>query len=49
MSAALHEGEINVLSNENAVVPDVINNKQKFNVSLDGTLLSHTTNLNTVF
>ena len=35
-----------MLSNENAVVLDVINNKQKFNVSLDGTLLSHTTNLN---
>ena len=34
------------LSNENADVPDVMNSNRKFDVSLDGTLLSHTTNLN---
>ena len=36
------------LSNENADIPDIMNGNQKFDVSLDGTLLSHTTNL-TVF
>ena len=34
------------MSNENADVTDVMNNKRKFDVSLDGTLLSHTTNQN---
>ena len=34
------------LSKENADVPDTMNNNQKFNVSLGGTVLSHTTNLN---
>ena len=34
------------LSNENADVPDVKNRNQKFDVSLGGTFLSHTTNLN---
>ena len=34
------------LSNENANVLDVMNGNRKFDVSLDGTLLSHTTNLN---
>ena len=35
------------MSNENADVPDVINSKM--DVSLDGTLLSHTANLNVLF
>ena len=35
------------LSNENADVPDVMNKNRKFNISLDGSLLSHTMNLNT--
>ena len=34
------------VSNENAEVPDVMNSNWKFHVSLDGTLTSHTTNLN---
>ena len=34
------------LSNENANVPDVMISNRKFDISLDGTLLSHTTNLN---
>ena len=34
------------LSNENADVPDITNSNRKFDVSLVGTLLSHTTNLN---
>ena len=34
------------LSNENADVPYVMNSNRKFDVSLDGTLLSHTTSLN---
>ena len=34
------------LSNENADVPDVMISNRKFDVSLDGTLLSHTTNPN---
>ena len=34
------------MSNENADVTDVVNSKRKFDVSLDGTLLSHTTNQN---
>ena len=33
------------LSNENADVPDITNSNRKFDVSLDGTLLSHTKNL----
>ena len=33
------------LSNENADVPGVMNSNRKCNVSLNGTLLSHTTNL----
>ena len=33
------------LSNENADVPDITNRNRKFDVSLDGTLLSHTKNL----
>ena len=37
-----------ILSKENADIPDIMNSNQKFDVSLDGTLLSHTTNL-TVF
>ena len=35
-----------LLSNENADVSDVMNSNRKFVASLDGTLLSHTTNLN---
>ena len=34
------------MSNEKADVTDVITSNRKFDVSLDGTLLSHTTNLN---
>ena len=34
------------LSNENADVPDVKNSSRKFDVSLGGTFLSHTTDLN---
>ena len=34
------------LSNESADVPKVMNSNQKLDVSLDGTLWSHTTNLN---
>ena len=34
------------LSNESADVPNVMNSNQKLDVSLDGTLWSHTTNLN---
>ena len=34
------------LSNENTYVLDIINSNQKFDISLDGTLLSPTTNLN---
>ena len=34
------------LSNENADVPDVKNSNRKFAVSLGGTFMSHTTNLN---
>ena len=34
------------LGNENADLPDVMNSNQKFDVSLDGTLLWHTMNLN---
>ena len=34
------------LSNENADVPDVKNSNRKFDVSLGGTFLSHTTDLN---
>ena len=37
------------LSNENADVPDVKNSNRKFDVSLGGTFLSHTTNLNASF
>ena len=33
-------------SNENADVPDVMNSNRRFDVSLDGTLLPHTTNVN---
>ena len=33
------------LSNENADVPYVMNSSRKFDVSLDGPLLSHTVNL----
>ena len=36
------------LSNENADVPDVMNENGKLNISLDGSLLSHTMNLNTI-
>ena len=34
------------LSSENTDVPDVMNSNRKFGVSLDGSLLSHTTNVN---
>ena len=34
------------MSNENADFTDVMNTNRKFDVSLDGTLLSHTTNQN---
>ena len=34
------------LSNENADARDVMNSNQRLDVSLDGTILSHTTNLN---
>ena len=34
------------LSSENTDVPDVMNSNRKFDVSLDGSLLSHTTNMN---
>ena len=34
------------MSNENADVTDVMNSNRKFDVWLDGTLLSHTTNQN---
>ena len=34
------------MSKENADVTDVMNSNRKFDVSLDGTLLSHTTNQN---
>ena len=34
------------LSSENADLLDAMNNNQKFDVSLGGTVLSHTTNLN---
>ena len=34
------------LSNENADVPYAMNSNRKFDVSLDGTLLSHTASLN---
>ena len=34
------------LSNENTDVPYVMNSNRNFDVSIDGTLLSHTTNLN---
>ena len=34
------------LSNESGDVPKVMNSNQKLDVSLDGTLWSHTTNLN---
>ena len=37
------------VSNENADVPDVINSNRKLDVSFDGTLLSHTANLNVSF
>ena len=37
------------ISNENADVTDVITSNRKFDVSLDGTLLFHTTNLNALF
>ena len=36
------------LSNENADVPDVMNENWKLDISLDGSLLSHTMNLNTI-
>ena len=36
------------LSNENADVPDVMNENGKLDISLDGSLLSHTMNLNTI-
>ena len=35
------------LSNENTYVLDIMNSNRKFDISLDGTLLSPTTNLNT--
>ena len=34
------------LNSENADFLDAVNNNQKFDVSLGGTVLSHTTNLN---
>ena len=34
------------LSSENTDVPDVMNSNRKFDVSLDGSPLSHTTNMN---
>ena len=37
------------LSNENADVRDVMNENGKLDISLDGSLLSHTMNLNTLF
>ena len=37
------------MSNENADVTEVITSNRKFDVSLDGTLPSHTTNLNVLF
>ena len=37
------------LRNENTDVPDVMNINRKFDVSLDRTLLSHTTNLIPLF
>ena len=37
------------MSNENADVMDVITSNWKYDVWLDGTLLSHTTNLNALF
>ena len=37
------------LSNENADLPDVMNSNQKFDVSLDKTLLWHTMNLMPLF
>ena len=40
---------IECMCNENADVTDVITSNRKFNVSLDGTLLFHTTNLNALF
>ena len=36
------------LSNENADVPDVMNENGKLDISLDGSLLFHTMNLNTI-
>ena len=39
-------GLITSLSNENADVPEVMISNRKFDISLDGTLLSHTTNWN---
>ena len=33
------------LSNENDDIPDAMNNNQKFDVSLGGTVLSHITNV----
>ena len=36
------------LSNENADVSDVMNENGKLDISLDGSLLSHTMNLNTI-
>ena len=37
------------LSNENADLPDIMNSNRKFDVSLDGTLLSQTKNLMPLF
>ena len=36
------------LSNENADVPDVMNENKKLDISFDGSFLSHTMNLNTI-
>lgn len=37
------------ISNNNANILDVMNGDQRFDVSLDGTFLFHTTNLNAFF
>ena len=45
-SSSPNNYELVSLSNENADVPDVMNSRRKFDVLLDGTLLSYTADLN---
>ena len=48
MAAVSVKRSIASLSNENADVPDVMNENRKLDISLDGSVLSYTMNLNTI-